>query len=67
MLLLKLPGLTREASHKCKEISIPDVNFYCVKKKIIEENLFYHHYKDMKEEIEKSKQFQSIKYENFII
>ena len=47
-LQLKLPGLATEVSDICKQINIPDVNYYKVRKEDIEENIFFHHYKDMK-------------------
>ena len=64
-LQLKLPGLATEVSDISKQINIPDVNYYKVKKEDIEENIFFHHYKDMKLELEKSKKLQNIKHQDF--
>ena len=64
-LQLKLPGLAKEVTDICEKINIPDVNLFQVKKEDIEENIFFHHYKDMKVELEKSKKLDKIKHQDF--
>ena len=64
-LRLGLPGLAREVSDICQLIKIPDINYFQVKKEMIEEGVFYHHYKDMKEQMEQSKKMEKIKHEDF--
>ena len=60
-LQLGLPGLAREVTDICDVIKIPDVNYNQVKKEKIEEHIFFNHYKDMKEEIDKSKKMEKVK------
>ena len=60
-----MPGLAREASEICQIVKIPDINLNNVTKEKIQEQLFYHHYKDMKEEMENSKKMSKIKHEDF--
>ena len=62
---LGLPGLAREVTDICVKITIPDVNFIQVKKEKIEEHIFFNHYKDMKESMDKSKKMEKIKHEDF--
>ena len=64
-LRLGLPGLAKEVSNICNIIKIPDINFNNVKKEKIQEQLFYHHYKDMKEEIQNCKKMSQIKHKDF--
>ena len=64
-LQLGLPGLASAVTDICEIIKIPDVNYNQVKKEKIEEHIFYNHYKDMKEEIEKSKKMEKVKHDNF--
>ena len=64
-LSLGLPGLAREVTKICEAISIPDINYCSVRKDKIQEHIFYHHYKDIKEQLEGSKKMTSIKHEDF--
>ena len=64
-LRLGLPGLARETSEICQIVKIPDINLNNVTKEKIQEQLFYNHYKDMKEEMENSKKMSKIKHEDF--
>ena len=64
-LSLGLPGLAREMTEICEAISIPDINYCSVRKDKIKEHIFYHHYKDIKEQLEGSKKMTSIKHEDF--
>ena len=66
-LKLKLPGLAREVTEICDIIKIPDVNYYEVRKEKIIEHVFYHHYKDMKETMEKSSKMEKVKHEDFTV
>ena len=52
-------------SCSCNIVKIPDINFNNVNKENIQEDLFYHHYKDMKEEIQNCKNISCIKQEDF--
>jgi hypothetical protein len=64
-LRLGLPGLARESSEICQIVKIPDINHNNVTREKIQEQLFYNHYKDMKEEMENSKKMSKIKHEDF--
>ena len=64
-LKLGLPGLAREVTEICQTISIQDVNFYRVQKDKIDEHIYYHHYKDLKEQLDSSKKMSSVKHEDF--
>ena len=41
---LGLPGLAKEVTDICEAISIPDINYYSVRKDKIQERNFYHTY-----------------------
>ena len=64
-LRLGLPGLAKEVTDICEAISIPDINYYSVRKDKIQEHIFYHHYKDMKEQLEDRKMMVSVKHKDF--
>ena len=64
-LALGWPGLAKEVSEICKTVGLPDVNFNKVKKEKIQEMIFYHHYKDLKEELDRSKKMEAVKHEDF--
>ena len=64
-LRLGLPGLAREVSEICDKVKIPNINFSNVKTEKIEENIFYHHYSDMKELIKSCKKMSRIQHEDF--
>ena len=64
-LRLGLPGLAKEVSNICNIIKIPDINFNNVNKEKIQEHLFYHHYRDMKGEMQNCKKMSHIKHEDF--
>ena len=64
-LQLGLPGLAREVKTICETLNIPDVNLSHVRKEKIDEYIFFHHYKDMKEMISKSKKMEKIGHEDF--
>ena len=59
------PGLSKEVSKICQTIGIPDVNTNIVAKEKITEAVFYHHYKDLKESMNKYTKLESIKHQNF--
>ena len=64
-LQLGLPGLAREVQTICEIIKIPDINLSHVSKEKIDENIFFHHYKDMKEIMSNSKKMEKIRHEDF--
>ena len=64
-LQLGLPGLAREVKDICDSLKIPDINYFNVRKEKIEEYIFYNHYQDMKELMEKSKKMDKIRHEDF--
>ena len=64
-LQLNLPGLAVEVTAICEQIGIKDVNYYEVRNEKIEEAIIFHHYKDLKEELYKSKKLDKIKHEDF--
>ena len=59
------PGLATEVTSICKQIGIPDVNRNVVQKDKIKEAILYHHYKDLKENINKYKKMERIKHQDF--
>ena len=59
------PGLATEVSHICQKIGIQDVNRNVVQLEKIKEAVVYHHYKDLKENINKYKKLQSVKHQDF--
>ena len=64
-LQLGLPGLAKEVKEICESINIPDINLSHVRKEKIDEHIFFHHYKDMKEMMSNSKKMDKIKHEDF--
>ena len=64
-LQLGLPGLAREVKSICESLNIPNVNLSHVRKEKIDEYIFFHHYKDMKEMINTSKKMEKIRHEDF--
>ena len=64
-LQLGIPGLAKEVTDIFEIIKIHNINTFQVKKETIEEHVFYHHYKDMKENMEQSKKMEKIKHEDF--
>ena len=59
------PGLAQEVTEICKEVGIEDVNDKEVSKETIEEGIFYHHYKELKKEMDSKEKFKDIKHEAF--
>lgn len=64
-LALGWPGLAEEVSQICKTVGLPDVNFSKVKKEKVQEMIYYHHYKDLKDELYKSKKMEEVKHEDY--
>ena len=64
-LRLGWPGLAEEVKKICLEIGLPDVNQVMVKKEKVKEMIYYHHYKDMKDQLYKSSKLDRIKHEDF--
>ena len=64
-LRLGWPGLAEEVKKICSEVGLPDVNLIEVKKEKVKEMIYYHHYKDMKEQIQRSSKLDKIKHEDF--
>ena len=61
------PGLATEVKEICKQIGISDVNKNSVQKDKIKEAVFYHHYKDLKEQMNKYKKLEGIKHQDFTV
>jgi hypothetical protein len=59
------PGLAQEVSDICKEVGIQDVNENEVSKEKVKEEIFYHHYRELKKEMEEKDKCQEIKHEDF--
>ena len=59
------PGLAMEVTQICQIIGIPDVNRNVVSKQKIKEAVFYNHYKDLKEGMNKYTKLEAIKHQNF--
>ena len=64
-LRLGWPGLAEEVKKICSEVGLPDVNLIEVKKEKVKEMIYYHHYKDIKEQIQRSSKLDKIKHEDF--
>ena len=64
-LRLGWPGLADEVKEICAEVGLPDVNQIEVKKEKVKEMIYYHHYKDMKEQLYKSTKLDKIKHEDY--
>ena len=58
------PGLLTQTRSICKEIGIPDVTNKEVSPKEIKEAVFYHHYKELKTEVETYKKLKHLKHED---
>ena len=52
-LLMGWPGLARKVDEICREVGIPNICYKEVDKKTMEEAMFFHHYKALKEEMKK--------------
>ena len=61
------PGLATEVASICKQVGIADVNINSVQKEKIKEAVFYHHYKDLKESMNKYKKLEGIKHQDFTV
>ena len=59
------PGLAREVCEICKEIGIDDINEKMVEKDVIKEAVFYHNYREMKEDMMKCKKLEEIRHNDF--
>ena len=57
--------MSEEVSEICRTVGLPDVNFSRVKKEKVQEMIYYHHYKDLKEELYKSKKMEEVKHEDY--
>jgi hypothetical protein len=59
------PGLSKEVRQIYKEIGIPDINGYKMRKEDIEKAITKHHYRDMMSQFEGSKKLQDIRHNDF--
>ena len=59
------PGLAEEVKMICKEVGIEDVNETEVSKEELKEAVFYHNYKEVKEEMETKDKLNDVKHEDF--
>ena len=59
------PGLAKEVSERCKEIGIADVNNTEVSKDTVKEEIFYHHYRELKTEMEEREMLSDVCHEDF--
>ena len=59
------PGLGSEVSDICTEIGLPDLNENNLSKGTIKKAIADHHYKDVKQELDKSIKLENIKHEEF--
>jgi hypothetical protein len=58
------PGLSQEVEEICKKVGIPNINKEDVSKEEIEEAVFFHNYKEMKESINEYEKLEDIKHED---
>ena len=61
----KWPGLSREVTHICEELNIPDINNCEISALEIRKAVFDHHYGEIKTKISSSKKMMSHKDEDF--
>ena len=54
------PGLSTEVKNICEAIGIEDVNIKKVEKEAMEEAIFFHHYKEMKQALEKCSKLEGL-------
>ena len=59
------PGLAQEVAEICKKLGLKDLNTTEISKEKVSEEIFYHHYKKIKEDIAKMTKVEDIKHENF--
>jgi hypothetical protein len=59
------PGLAAEVTRICDKVGIEDLNKVMLDKEKITEAVFYHDYKEKKEDMEKYKKLEDIKHEDF--
>ena len=59
------PGLWQEVAEICESIGLPDINDVDIPVKDVKEAITEHHYKHIKEELERSKKLKDIKEEDF--
>ena len=59
------PCLAKEVSEICQKVGLEDLNEHEVSKEKVNGEIFYHHYKEMKEDIFKMKKLEDIKNEDF--
>ena len=57
--------MQQEVAEICKEIGLPDINDVDIPVKDVKEAITEHHYKHIKEELERSKKLKDIKEEDF--
>ena len=59
------PGLAKEVTEICREVGVEDVNEKKVPRGKVEEEIFYHHYREMKKEMESKDKCSEIRHEDF--
>ena len=59
------PGLSTEVKNICEAIKIEVVNIKKVENEAMEQATFFHHYKEMKQELEKCSKLEDIKHNDF--
>ena len=64
-LRLAWPGLAAEVTEICEKVNLPDVNHNIVRKEDIKEAIFWNHYANMKEDMEKFSKLEKIKHEDY--
>ena len=59
------PGLAKEVTEICREVGIEDVNEKEEPREKVEEGIFYHHYREMKKDMESKEKCSEIRHEDF--
>ena len=59
------PGLSEEVREICKAVGLEDINQKDVDKEAMEEAIFFHNYKEMKQELQGYKKLEDIKDNDF--
>ena len=59
------PGLASEVEEICKQIGLENIDEADIKKEEIEENVYYHNYKEMKDRMESYDELEDIKNDDF--
>ena len=58
-------GLSTEVAEICKEVGLENINEMTINNKEIQDDINYHNYGDMKEEMERYRKLEEVKHGDF--